>query len=94
MTSNNNVGNDVYRPYAYSISLDCNAKGYIQPSIKVQSDELVQISFNEDGTARSRISIVQIAVHMLDGLVIRLKESGYKVATDILDVPKEQQLEQ
>lgn len=68
------MSEEVFRPYAYSLSLDCTAKGYIQPSLKVQSDET-------DG-------LPQLATFLLDRLVKELRNKGYKVATDIEDVPK------
>lgn len=70
----------VVRPYQYSVSLDCTAKGYIQPSVKILSDKLV---YPITGTG-----IETIAVLLLDRLVKELKHSAYKVATDIEDVTK------
>lgn len=67
------------RPYAYSISLDCNAKGYIQPSVKMQSDTM----FHADGTTIEREIVL-----LLDRLVKELRQSGYKIATDIEEVSK------
>ena len=82
MGSNDKASPDVVlvRPYAYSISLDCNAKGYIQPSIKMQSDQLISVE---------GIEIQEPAVILLDRLVKKLRKNGYKIATDIEDIPKD-----
>lgn len=69
-----------FRPYQYSIGLDCNAKGWIQPSIKVLSDTLIM---NKDSS-----TIEEVAIFLLDSTINLLKKQGYKVATDIEDVPK------
>jgi hypothetical protein len=70
----------VSRPYQYSVSLDCNAKGWIQPSIKVMSDTLVM---NKNSS-----TIEEVAILLLDNTVNFLKKQGYKVATDIEEIPK------
>ena len=67
------------RPYAYSVSLDCTAKGYIQPSVKVQADELAE--YHKEMV----ITLHEKAVVLLDRLVKSLRDSGYKVATDIVE---------
>lgn len=66
------------RPYQYEVSLDCTAKGYIQPSIKVRSDHL-----NE-----GEVGIQSLAADILDWLVHEVRDRGYKVATDIEEVTK------
>lgn len=76
------------RPYAYSISLDCNAKGYIQPSVKVLSDDLlVSPTGLVDGLGKDeRMHLEDAIVLLLDKLVKSLKHSGYKIATDIEEI--------
>lgn len=68
------------RPYAYEVSLDTTAKGWVQPSVKVRSDCL-QIGEKK---------IDEVAIIMLDRLVNLVKSYGYKVATDIEEVSKNQ----
>jgi len=70
---------EVFRPYQFEVSLDCTAKGYIQPNVKIRSDDL---------NFQCELGIHGIAVDVLDKLVGKLKESGYKVATEIEEVPK------
>jgi len=65
-----------FRPYQYEVSLDCTAKGYIQPSIKVRSDSLNQ----------GEVGIQQIATDVLDWLVHEVRDRGFKVATDIEEI--------
>ena len=72
---------EIYRPYQYSVSLDTTAKGFIQPSVKVLNDELIEV--------RTGTEIETVAVLLLDRLVKELRHSGYKVATDIEEVPKQ-----
>lgn len=76
------------RPYAYSISLDCNAKGYIQPSVKVVSDDLlVSPRGLVDGLGEhDQMHLEDAIVLLLDKLVKSLKHSGYKIATDIEEI--------
>ena len=68
-----------YRPYQYEVSLDTTAKGYVQPSVKVRSDDL---------NCQCELGIHGIAIDVLDKLVAGLREAGYKVATDIEEVTK------
>lgn len=79
------MSEEVFRPYQYSVSLDCTAKGWIQPSIKVLSDELAATSIV------NHMSIDETAILLLDNTVNLLRKHGYKVATDIEDVPKEKE---
>lgn len=78
------------RPYAYEISLDCTAKGYIQPSIKIRSDSLlVSTKALFEGTwEHEQMHIEDATVVLLDRLVKSLRHSKYKVATDYEDVQK------
>lgn len=69
------------RPYAYAVNLDCTAKGYIQPSVKVQADELIE--YHEEEMV---VTLHEKAVVLLDRLVKELRNSGYKVATDIEEI--------
>lgn len=59
----------VIRPWQYSVKLETNAKGFIQPSVHVYSDESKDVWLT--------------ATRLLDALVDELKTSGYKVATDL-----------
>lgn len=68
-------------PYAYSVSLDCTAKGYIQPSVKVQADELIEYREGE-----MVVTLHEKAVLLLDRLVKELRVKGYKIATDIEEI--------
>jgi hypothetical protein len=70
---------NIYRPYAYEVNLDCTAKGYIQPSVKIRSDDL---------NCQCESGIHGIAIDLLDRLVNGLRNAGYKVATDIEEIPK------
>lgn len=69
---------EVFRPYAYEVSLDTTAKGYVQPSVRIRSDDL----------QRRETGIDELAIILLDKLVNNLKKYGYKVATDIEEVTK------
>lgn len=71
--------NDIFRPYRYSITLDTNAKGWIQPSVKVLSDFLIE---------KEGLELHELTVMLLTNVVGELKAKGYKVATDIEDIPK------
>ena len=66
------------RPWQYEVSLDTTAKGYVQPSVKVRSDTLIQ----------GEIGIQKIATDILDWLVHEVRERGFKVATDIEEITK------
>ena len=72
------------RPYQFSITLDCNAKGFIQPSVKVLCDSLT-LNVGEKGL----MTLEACTVLMLNRIVKELKFSKYKVATDIEDIPKD-----
>lgn len=67
-----------FRPYQYEVSLDCTAKGWIQPSVKVRSDTLNQ----------GEVGIQHIATDILDWLVHEVRDKGYKVATDFEEITK------
>jgi len=67
-----------FRPYQYEVSLDCTAKGYIQPSVKVRSDTLIQ----------GNLPIQKIATDVLDWLVHEVRNRGFRVATDIEEITK------
>lgn len=79
-----------YRPYRYTVSLDCNAKGWIQPSVKVMADDLLisPRGLVEGLGEYEQIRLEDATVLLLDKLVKSLKYSRYKVATDIEDVQK------
>lgn len=59
------------RPWQYSVKLDVNAKGWVQPSVHVYSDDERDIWLK--------------AMRLLDQTIDELKGAGYKVATDIKD---------
>lgn len=67
------INDQVVRPWQYSIKVEVNAKGYLQPSVHVYSDSLI------DGD----IEIQELVLHMLSKLVRDAKALGFKVATDI-----------
>lgn len=69
---------EITRPWQYSVKLETNAKGYIQPSIHIYSDDL---------NCNCELGIHGIIIDVLDKLVDKLKESGYRVATDITEDP-------
>lgn len=56
------------RPWQYGVKIECNAKGFIQPSIHVYSD---------------KCDCEQLAVILLERTVKELKRSGFKVATSL-----------
>ena len=57
------------RPWQYSVKLEVNARGFVQPSVHVYSDE------DRDLWLKAK--------QLLDQVVDELKGSNYKVATDI-----------
>jgi hypothetical protein len=72
MTSSNDlVTHNVLglKPWEYSISVDVSAKGFVQPSIHVYSDDMKQA--------------IRETVSALNCLVADLRDNGFKVATDI-----------
>src|ERR1041385_7891 len=56
------------RPWQYSVKLEVNAKGWVQPSVHVYSD---------------KADCHEMAVILLERTVKQLRLSGFKVATDI-----------
>lgn len=62
-------GQQLPRPWQYSIKLETNAKGFIQPSIHVYSDDMKRA--------------LQETVSALNCLVADLRDNGFRVATDI-----------
>jgi hypothetical protein len=63
------------KPWEYSVSVDVSAKGFVQPSIHVYSDDMKQA--------------IQQAVSALNCLVSDLRDNGFRVATDIREKEKE-----
>jgi hypothetical protein len=61
---------ETIRPWQFSVKLECNAKGWIQPSIHVYSD---------------KADAEELAVILLERTVKQLKLSKVKVATSILE---------
>lgn len=66
---------EVRLPYQYSIKLEVNAKGWVQPSVHIYGDNLY------DACAHARMA--------LNRLVADLHGEGFKVATDVKEVVKE-----
>lgn len=66
---------EIVRPWQYSVKLECNAKGYIQPTVHIFSDVLSQ----------KDVKLHEIATDLLDWSVHEVKSRGYKVATDITE---------
>lgn len=62
------------KPWEYSVSVDVSAKGFVQPSIHVYSDDMKQA--------------IQQAVSALNCLVADLRDNGFRVATDIKEKEK------
>ena len=56
------------RPFVYSVHLDTTAKGFVQPSVTVNSD-------NEDCWLK--------ATQLLDEVIDEIKVMGLKLVTDI-----------
>lgn len=64
-----NQNETVVRPWQYSIKIEANAKGYIQPSVHVYSDDMKRA--------------LQEAISALNCLVSELRDNGFRVTTDI-----------
>ena len=62
------------KPWEYSVSVDVNAKGFVQPSIHVYSDDMKEAIRN--------------TVSALNCLVSDLRDNGFRVATDIKEKEK------
>lgn len=69
---NQNQNETSVRPWQYSIKIEANAKGYIQPSVHVYSDDMKRA--------------LQEAISALNCLVAELRDNGFKVATSIPEV--------
>lgn len=65
---------EVIRPWQYSVKIETNARGYVQPSVHVYSDSVTEIE--------------GLAVKVLEMLVDDLRHSGFIVATDIANAEK------
>lgn len=68
------------RPWKYSVKLDVNAKGFVQPSVHVNSD-------TEDRDLWLK------AVTLLQDTIDELKVCNYKIATDLANQRIEKQIE-
>lgn len=60
----------VARPWQYSVKVEANAKGWVQPSVHVYSE---------------KAGCYADAVLILEKVVGQLKASGFRVATDMVD---------
>lgn len=69
-----NQNENVVRPWQYSVKIETNARGYVQPSVHVYSDSVRAIE--------------GLAVKLLELLVNDLRQSGFKLATDIANAEK------
>lgn len=69
-----NTAEATLRPWMYSVKLETNAKGWIQPCIHVYADES---------------DVWKKATCLLDQTIDELKTMGLRVATDIKEKEKE-----
>lgn len=64
----------IVRPYQYSVKLEMNAKGLIQPSVHAYGD--VPVDTADD------------CIETLHYVITEARKRGYKMACDITETPK------